>query len=50
MNIEQQKVAEYMAEGNNFYAPYYRHISLDSWATLNEDTISRRAQISMGDV
>lgn len=42
MNIEQTKVAEYMADGNNFYAPYYRHITLDSWATLNEDTISRR--------
>lgn len=42
MSIEIDKVAEYMAEGNNFYSPYYRHITLDSWATLNEDTISRR--------
>ncbi len=42
MNIEMSKVAEYMADGNNFYSPYYRHITLDSWATLNEDTISRR--------
>lgn len=50
MAIEQQKVAEYMAVGNNFYAPYYRHITLDSWATLNEDTIARRTQLSMADV
>lgn len=42
MSIEIDNVAEYMAEGNNFYSPYYRHITLDSWATLNEDTINRR--------
>lgn len=42
MAIEMKKVADYMADGNNFYSPYYRHITLDTWATLNEDTISRR--------
>ncbi len=42
MSIEIDGVAEYMAEGNNFFSPYYRHITLDSWATLNEDTINRR--------
>ena len=42
MAIEMGGVAEYMAEGNNFYSPYYRHITLDTWATLNEDTIARR--------
>lgn len=42
MKIEIDGVAEYMAEGNDFYSPYYRHITLDSWATLNEDTINRR--------
>ena len=42
MNIEMTKAAEYMADGNNYYSPYYRHITLDSWATLNEDTIARR--------
>lgn len=42
MNIEMSKVAEYMADGNDFYSPHYRHITLDSWATLNEDTINRR--------
>lgn len=42
MSIEIDQVAEYMADRNNFYSPYYRHITLDSWATLNEDTINRR--------
>ncbi len=42
MATEMKGVAEYMADGNNFYSPYYRHITLDTWATLNEDTITRR--------
>ena len=50
MNIEQRKVAGYMAQGNNFYSPFYRHITLETWATLNEDTISRRVQLAMTDV
>lgn len=43
-DVEQEMagVAEYMADGNRFYSPHYRHITLDSWATLNEDTINRR--------
>ena len=50
MAKEISRIAEYMAQGNNFYAPYYRHITLDSWATRNEDTIHRRAQLAMSDV
>lgn len=42
MKIEIDGVADYMADGNNFVSPFYRHITLDSWATLNEDTINRR--------
>lgn len=42
MEIEMSKVADYMADGNNFYSPHYRHITLNTWATLNEDTINRR--------
>lgn len=42
MSIEMEGVADYMADGNDFYSPFYRHITLNSWATLNEDTISRR--------
>ncbi|MDO4165228.1 MAG: DUF3089 domain-containing protein [Bacteroides sp.] len=42
MTIEISKIAGYMAPGNNFYSPFYRHITLDSWGTCNEDTINRR--------
>ncbi len=51
MAIEMTGVADYMAEGNRFYSPYYRHITLDSWATLNEDTINRRyGEVSFEDI
>ena len=42
MGSEIKKIAAYMAEGNNFYSPYYRHITLDTWATLNEGIINQR--------
>jgi len=51
MTIEMKGVSDYMAEGNNFYSPFYRHITLDSWATLNQDTIARRyGSVSLVDV
>ena len=51
MAIEMNKVAKYMADGNNFYSPYYRHISLDTWATLDEDYITRQYEsVSLIDV
>lgn len=51
MSIEIDKIAAFMAPGNNFYAPYYRHISLETWATLNEDTINNRYNsVSVKDV
>lgn len=51
MSIEINKIAKYMADENNFYSPFYRHITLDSWATLNEDTISRRFhEVAFADV
>ncbi len=42
IGTEMTNVADYMGDGNGFYSPHYRHITLDSWATLNEDTISCR--------
>lgn len=42
MDIEIKKIAAYMADSNNFYSPYYRHITLDTWATLDEDIIDKR--------
>ena len=51
MAIEIDGVADYMADGNNFYSPYYRHITLDTWATLDEQLIDKRYQaVSFVDV
>lgn len=50
MAIEMRRVAEYMAPGNRFYAPFYRHTTTDGWVTRNEDTIQHRTQLSMEDV
>ena len=50
MAKEIKGVANYMAPGNRFYAPYYRHSTIEGWMTQNEDTIYQRTRISMGDV
>ncbi len=50
MAIEMKGVAEYMAPGNRFYSPYYRHTAIDTWVTQNEDTILNRTRLSMDDV
>ena len=50
MAIEMGKIAGYMAEGNHFYAPYYRHLAIDSWMTQDNDTIQQRVQLAMSDV
>jgi len=50
MSREMKKAAEYMADGNRFYAPYYRHTTIDAWMTNNEDTIYHRTRPSMADV
>ncbi len=50
MAIEINRVAEYMAPGNRFYAPYYRHATIDAFVTQNEDTIFRRTRLAMADV
>ena len=50
MAVELRKAAAYMADGNNFYAPYYRHVAIETWATQNEDTIARRLGLPMDDV
>lgn len=50
MDKEISRIADYMGEGNNFYSPYYRHITIEAWATLNEDTISNRFRIANEDI
>lgn len=50
MAIEMRKAGAYMSRGNRFYAPYYRHTTIDAWVTLNEDTIHQRTRLAMADV
>ncbi len=50
MAREMNKAAAYMAPGNRFYAPYYRHTTMETFLTLNEDTIRQRARLAMDDV
>ena len=50
MGREINKVADYMAPGNRFYAPFYRHTTMETWLTQDEDTIRFRTQIPMEDV
>ena len=50
MGTEINKVAAYMSPGNRFFAPYYRHATIETFMTQNEDTIRNRTRLSMGDV
>lgn len=50
MAIEINRIAAYMAPGNRFYAPFYRHATIDAFVTQNEDTIHRRTRLAMADV
>ena len=49
-DLEIKKVAAYMSPGNRFFAPYYRHTTIEAWMTQNEDTLRNRTRLSMGDV
>ncbi|MBR5717088.1 MAG: DUF3089 domain-containing protein [Bacteroidales bacterium] len=50
MTTEIGGVADYMSRGNRFFAPFYRHSTIDGFVTLNEDTITRRTRLAMHDV
>lgn len=50
MAAEIRKVAAYMSPGNRFYAPYYRHTTIEAFMMGNEDTIRQRARLAMDDV
>ena len=50
MATEMRGVAAYMSPGNRFFAPYYRHTTIDAWVTQNADTIQRRTRLAMADV
>ncbi|MBR1838868.1 MAG: DUF3089 domain-containing protein [Bacteroidaceae bacterium] len=50
MATEIRGVAAYMSSNNRFFAPFYRHTTIDTWVTQNEDTIRRRTRLAMADV
>ena len=50
MAIEIDKVAGYMAPGNRFYAPFYRHTTIEAFMTRDEEVISERTRLPMQDV
>lgn len=50
MAIEMRGVADYMAPGNRFFSPYYRHTAIDTWCSQDEELIHRRTRLSMKDV
>lgn len=50
MTKEISRIAAYMGKGNNFYAPFYRHMTIEGWATLDEELISDRFATAFADV
>ena len=50
MAIEMNRAAAYMAPGNRFYAPFYRHATIEAFETQNEDTVYSRTRLAMADV
>lgn len=50
MGTEINKVAAYMSPGNRFFAPFYRHTTIEAFMTQDEDTIYQRTRLAMGDV
>ena len=50
MTKEISGVAKYMSPGNRFYSPFYRHTTINTFLTLNDDIINQRERVSMKDV
>ena len=50
MATEMNGVAAYMAPGNRFWAPYYRHTTIEAFTSRDEDVIHQRTRLSMQDV
>ncbi len=49
-SLEINKVAAYMSPGNRFFAPYYRHTTIEAWMTKDEAFLSKRLRLAMNDV
>lgn len=50
MTKEISAIAAYMGKDNNFYSPFYRHITIQVWATCDEDIINKRFAIAFEDI
>ena len=50
MGREINGVAAYMAPGNRFYAPFYRHATINAFLTRDDETIRERTRLAMQDV
>lgn len=50
MDKEISRIADYMGDAGDFYSPYYRHITIEVWATQNEDTINNCFRTAFDDV
>lgn len=50
MGIEINGVAAYMTPGNRFYAPFYRHTTIEAWMMPSEDSLNHRLELAMDDV
>ena len=50
MATEIKRIEEYMGPGNRFYAPYYRHATIEAWVPQKERLIHKRTRLSMKDV
>ena len=50
MSRELNKVKDYMSPGNRFFAPYYRHTTIQAFLTKSEKIISKRARLALSDV
>ena len=48
--LEIDKVAAYMSPGNRFYAPFYRHTTIEAFMMNNVDSTMNRARLAMNDV
>ena len=49
-DLELKKVAAYMSPGNRFFAPFYRHTTIQAFMTNSEDTVYQRTRLAMEDV
>ena len=50
MAIEMNKAAAYMAPGTRYWAPYYRHATIEAFVTRDEEIIHERTRLPMQDV